>query len=251
MDTPKPKYSEEQLHNLLENIYNGDVTIDDLPKDLYIALGEYFQKAIIKGFGSNDFVNDVLLNDLRDNVWLFSAAKTYAFTNAASDLLLKEDGVIKSFSQFYKDGQELAGVYLENWAQAEYVTIIGQSQMAEQWRGIEKNKDITPYLTFSTAGNPCPECAPFDGLTRLVDDPIWNKATPLLHFRCACILIPSDDAKLSSDSFVDDLPIDTIPEDFRNNPGKTGEIFTSANPYFQDVPKELSKTNFGFKIPKL
>jgi hypothetical protein len=37
---------------------------------------------------------------------------------------------------------------------------------------------------------------------------------------------------------------------FRNNPGKTGEIFTKDHPYF-DVPaeyQELARENFGLPI---
>ncbi len=241
MNTPKIKYSDKQIFTLLKSIHTGIITEMDLPEDLYLRIGEYLSKALYKGFGSTletvSKADEAILSDLRDNVYLFSAAKTYQFTKSARNLLTDSDGNIKPFKQFYEEGKVIAGDYLDAWAKAEYNTVIGQSQMAQQWQSIEANKDVLPMLTFSTDGNACPECEPFEGLSAPVDDPIWDIACPLLHFNCACILIPSDDAEPSSKEFVDDLPTDDIPDDFQNNPGKTGEIFTKNNPYFEDTPK--------------
>ena len=240
---PKIKYSDNQIKKLLKDIHTGIISEMNLPEELYLRIGEYMTKALYTGFGSTleniSKENEAILTELRENVWLFSAAKTYQFTKAASDLLTDESGIVKPFSQFYAEGQVVAGDYLDSWAKAEYNTVIGQAQMAEQWQSIEANKDILPMLTFSTAGSPCPECAPFEGLTAPVDDPIWDTCTPLLHFNCMCILIPSDDAEASDKEFINNLPIDTIPDDFQNNPGKTGEIFTKDNPYFEDTPRRV------------
>lgn len=255
MATPKPKYTQTQLKRLLSDIHSGTISETNLPEDLYNALGDYFKSALYKGYGKDLSTvtksEEALLTDLRENVYLFSAAKIYQFTRAAADQLIDEDGAIKPFNKFFEDGKAVYEQYNEDYAQAEYVTVIGQAQMAEQWQSIEQNKDVLPLLTFSTAGMPCPECAPFEGLTALVDSPIWDTCTPLLHFRCECILIPSDDAEVSKDSFIDNLPIDeNIPKDFQNNPGKTGEIFNKEHPYFSESPAELGKENFGLSIPE-
>jgi hypothetical protein len=253
MATPTPKFTDKQIKKLLEDIHSGKASVDNLPENLYLALGEYFKKGLYDGFGSTlENVSDEnleILTDLRENVYLFAAAKTYAFTNAASAQLVDEDGKLKPFNQFYDDGLQVYDQYNKNWAKAEYETTIGQAQMAEQWQGIWANKDVLSMLTFSTAGNPCPECAPFEDLTAPVDDPIWDTCLPLLHFLCECIIVPSDDAEASSSEFIDNLPMDNIPDDFKNNPGKSGEIFTSSHPYFEDAPEDAGKSNFGLEIP--
>ena len=162
-----------------------------------------------------------------------------------------EDGNVRSFSDFKTQAEEVYGKYNEDWLNAEYRTTIGQAQAAQQWQTIEESKDILPYLTFTTAGNPCPECAPFEGLTALVDDPIWDICTPLLHFNCECALIQSDDTTPWGQDKIDGLPIDSIPEMFQNNPGKTGEIFTKDHPYFEEVPEEaetFAKNNFDLPV---
>ncbi len=246
---PQIKFNSGKVERLLKQIHDGEITEKNLPEDLYEQIAEYFKNALYQGFGSADFEADELLSDLRDNVYLFSAAKTYQFTRACAEALVDENGQRVPFNQFYAKGQEIYGQYNENWAQAEYITTIGMAQMAKQWQSIEANKEILPMLTFSTNGQPCDECERFEDLTARVDNPIWDVATPLLHFGCMCILIPSDDAEAWSQEKIDGLPVDDIPEDFRNNPGKTGEVFTSSHPYFQDVPAEEAERNFGLEIP--
>jgi hypothetical protein len=249
-EAPKIKFNSGKVERLLKQIHEGRISEKNLPENLYEQIAEYLKHALYSGFGSDNFQDDGLLSDLRDNVYLFSAAKTYQFTSACVQQLYTDDGERKPFSQFYEEGKVLYGQYQENYAAAEYITVFGQAQMAKQWQTIEANKAILPMLTFSTNGMPCPECAPFEGLTAPVDDPIWDTCTPLLHFRCQCILIPSDDAEAWDQEAIDKLPIDTIPDDFQNNPGKTGEIFTKDNPYFEDVPKELAADNFGLEVPE-
>lgn len=250
------KYSDDDIHSLLEKIYNGTYNDRALPKDLYLAIGDYLKRGLYKGFGGSpeDFTGDYLDNllDLRDNIYLFSGAKTFQFTKAAGELMFDGDGVIRPFSEYKSDAQELWGTYNEDWLESEHITTIGQAQMANQWQGIESAKDVLPMLRFSTNGNPCPECEPFEGLTAPVDDPIWDICTPLLHYRCMCILEQHDDAAIpSSDEFVDNLPIEDIPEMFQSNPGKTGEVFTKDHPYFDvdKADKGFAKKNFDLEIP--
>lgn len=251
------KYSDKQIHSVLEKIFNGTVNDRELPKDLYYAIADYLKKGLYEGFGGSpeDFTGDYLdkLLDLRDNIYLFAGAKTFQFTKAAGELIFDSDGVIKSFDTFKAEATDLWGEYNENWLEAEYNTTIGQAQMANQWQGIEDSKDVLPMLTFSTNGNPCDECEPFEGLTAPVDDPIWDICTPLLHFNCMCILEQHDeDATPSTSEFIDNLPIDEIPELFQSNPGKTGEIFTKDHPYFDvdKADKGFAKNNFDLNIPE-
>lgn len=252
------KYSDKQIQKLLQGIHDGSINDRNLPDDLYYAIAGYLKKGLYDGFGGDlsafaekeEFLDNLI--ELRENIYLFSGAKTFQFIKEAGELLTDEDGQIKPFSEYKVEAQELYGQYNEDWLQAEYNTTIGQAQMANQWQHIEDTKEQLPYLTFSTNGNPCPECEPFEGLTAPVDDPIWDICTPLLHFNCMCILEQHDeDAIPSTKDFIDKLPTDDIPETFQNNPGKTGEIFTKDHPYF-DVDKgdkAFAKRNFDLDIP--
>lgn len=251
------KYSDAQIEKLLEGIHDGSITDRDLPENLYYAIADYLKKGLYEGFGGDltDVEGTKLENlvELRENIYLFSAAKTFNFVKDAADLLTDEDGKIKPFSTFKNEALGLYGQYNENWLQAEYATTIGQAQMAVKWQDIESSKDILPMLRFSTNGHACPECDPFNNLTAPVGHPVWRIASPLLHFRCMCILEQLDSSYAgSSEKHINGLPWDNIPPMFRNNPGQTGEIFNKDHPYF-DVPKEdrkFAKKNFGLDIPK-
>ena len=99
------KYSETDINKLIEGIYDGSITEYKLPKSLYNAIASHFEKGLYKGFGMNlsdaigkDFE---LLNELRENVYMFSAAKTFAEVQHINSLLLNESGEIKAFKNFY------------------------------------------------------------------------------------------------------------------------------------------------------
>jgi hypothetical protein len=252
------EYSEKQIQDLLAEIHDGTISDRNLPKDLYLAIADYLKNALYEGFGGDisEFEGELLdsLLDLRENIYLFSGAKTFQFIKEAGVLLTDENGVLKPFSVYKVEAQALFGKYNVNWLDAEHKTTIGQAQQAKRWQDIQANKDILPMLKFSTNNHPCPICEPFEGLTAAVDAPIWKIASPLLHFGCFCILESYDSSEVASDqAFMDKLEpeIDKIPDLFRNNPGETGEVFNKSHPYF-DVPKEdkkFAKTNFGLPVP--
>lgn len=260
MPAPKIKYNNKQIENLLKSIHDGVITDHDLPADLYHAIADFLKKGLYKGFGQDlteaDGTKLDKLLDLRDNIYLFSGAKTFQFTREAGELLTDADGVVKPFSQFKSEALEVYGKYNENWLEAEYRTTIGQAQMASRWDDIQANKDVLTMLRFSTDGNPCPECAPFEDLTAPVDDPIWDIALPLIHYACECIVESLDgDAVPTSDADLKALQpdLDKIDPVFRNNPGNSGEIFPKGHPYFTEVPKEdraFAKKNFDLPIPE-
>ncbi|QTE37491.1 hypothetical protein J3L18_00035 [Mucilaginibacter gossypii] len=252
------QYSDQQIEDLLKGIHDGTITDRNLPKDLYLAIADYLKTALYEGFGGDlaDFEGEVLdtLLDLRENIYLFSGAKTFQFVKEAGELLTDENGKLKPLSQYKAEAQAVYGKYNEDWLAAEHKTTVGQAQQAQRWQDIEANKDILPMLKFSTNGKPCPICNPFDGLTAPVGDKIWKIASPLLHFGCFCILESYDSSEPASDeTFLKQLQpnMDKIPDLFRNNPGQTGEVFNKHHPYF-DVPKEdkkFAKNNFNLPIP--
>lgn len=251
-------YPEAKISKLLRAIYKGEINPRNLPVGLYDATAKHLLSGAYKGYGFDlDTAKGkrlAQLLDLRENLYLFSGAKTYTQTKDIVGLLRDGDGVVKTFAKFRDDVMPVFETYNTSWLKAEYETAIGQSQMAEQWQTIEETKIFLPYLTFSTDGHACPECAPFEGLTAPVDSRIWDKCLPLLHFNCACVVIQSDDAQVSDAGFIRGIRgnIDAIPPLFAQNVGKTGEIFTKDHPYY-DAGREVpayAKRNYDLPLPK-
>lgn len=257
--TDKFKYTNEQIESFLSGIFDGSITERDLPEDLYFAIAEYLKKGLYEGFGGtlSDFGGKdlELLTELRENVYMFSAAKTFQEVKQIGFLMFDENGDRRSQKEFNQLGEQTFETWNEVWGRTEYNTAIGQAQMASKWQEIERDKDLLPTLVFDATGEECEICRPFEGLAAPVDDPVWRWATPLLHFNCQCVVRQEDkDFPLSSKSDYEEKTglKDTVPEVFQNNPGKDCYVFSPEHPYFQVEKKDINfaKENFGLPIPK-
>lgn len=255
----KFKYSDDQLKDLLNGIFDGSVTEYNIPEDLYFAIVDYLKSGLYEGFGGSlvDFKGKdlELLEELRTNVYLFSGGKAYHQLKEYRSLLFDENEDLRSKREFTRLGAAEFEKWNEAWGLTERQTAIGQAQMAIKWNEIEANKDLLPILEFSTNGKACPICAPYDKFTAPVKDKVWSWATPLLHFNCECIILQHEaDKEISNKARykeISDLK-ETVPIDFQINPGKDKVIFPDTHPYF-DVPKEdvkFAKINFGLPIPE-
>jgi hypothetical protein len=251
------KYTDKDVEKLLRDIYDGSVTPYDLPEDLYIATANYLKDALFKGFGGDlsDFTGtkESLLTELRENIYMFSSAKTFQEVKELSSQLVNEDGNIRTFGEFQQIGRQTFSTWNDDWGKSEYNTAVGQATMANKWDDIEAKKDILPNLRFVVT-QPCPICEPLSDLVAPVDDEVWNWATPLLHFNCMCLLLQEDaDVQVSDkDKFkeVEDQR-KNISDVFQMNPGKDKVIFSPEHPYFDVAKKdkEYAKDNFGLPIP--
>ena len=265
-------YSDAQIESLIKNIFDGDTTADDLPESLYFAIADYLKKALYKGFGGTleDFDGKPLelLTKLRENIYMFSSAKTFQQTLEMSDALTDSDNNIRTFSQFRKAAADIyakynGGNFLQDddkagYLRTEYNTAIAGGQMAERWTQIESQADDLPYLQMSVVedANTSEICEPLDGITLPVTDPFWDEYYPPNHFNCrSSVLQLGEDAKLSTSKEVNQAK-EHADEDmtamFKNNVGKTGEVFNESHGYFI-VPKEyqdLAERNFDLPIPE-
>ena len=255
----KFKYSDSQIKDLLNRIYSGEITEYEIPESLYFAIADYLKKGLYDGFGGNltDFKGKdlELLTELRENTFMFSGGKAYHQIKEYRTLLLDESGNLRSQREFTQLAAKEFETWNVSWGLTERQTAIGQAQMAVKWNEIERNADILPILEFSTNGKPCEICAPYNNFSAPVHDAVWNWATPLLHFKCECIILQHEDTHAVSSkekySSIQDLK-ETVPEVFQMNPGKDKVIYSESHPYFE-VPakdKDYALANFNLPIPK-
>ena len=262
----KINYSDEQIAALLKGIYDGSITPYDLPESLYYAIADNLKKALYDGYGGTlvDFTgpDEVLLNELRDNVYMFSGAKVFQQIN---ELSLVKDANLKSFADFKTEALKIYEQYNIDWLKTEYSTAIGQGQNAVRWNQVEQQKETLPYLRYSDVedANECEICAPLGGIVLPVDDPFWDEFMPLNHFNCRCTveqLDYTDKDKITPAAEVEEKlagteekpgPRKTMQPLFKMNPGKDGYIFSPDHPYFTVAKKDVAfaQRNFGLPIP--
>lgn len=236
-------YTDKQIDALIAGIEDGSINELNLPVDYYEALVSYFRRGVFKGFGKVE-KGDTVLQELLANVNHFAAAKTYQQTIEMTNLLVNEDGELRSSREFNKLARELYSNWNDNYGKTEYMTIVGGSDMAAKWQDIQENKDIVPNLKYSAVGEACDICAPLDEMVAPVDDPVWDDIYPMNHFGCFCTVLQVDEDVTSGYKDIVGNVTVKMNDNFRNNVGKTNEIFTKEHPYF-DAPKELREDNFG------
>lgn len=243
-------YTKEQIQTLIAGIYAGTITETALPKDLYFAIAEYLKQAVYEGFGGGlsdfriDTVDYSLLRDLRDNIYMFSAAKTYCEVQDMAALV----ETVADFSAFKKEVMSIYEQYNIDWLKAEYNTAVASSEMANKWLKIEKDAGVLPLLRYDTTEVACPICAPLNGTVRPVNDIFWSTYYPPNHFNCMCVALQE-----TSDVRITQSPpatADKMQDIFKMNVGKDRVIFSPEHPYFTTAPQTLGLNNFGLEIPE-
>jgi SPP1 gp7 family putative phage head morphogenesis protein len=254
------EFSNEYLEALLKGIYSGDITEYSLPDFLYKSIAKYLKAGLYEGYGGTlkDFSGKdlQLLQELRENIYMFSAAKTYQQVKEIQGLLFDEKGDLRTQKQFNALGENTFDLWNKTWGETEYNTAVGQAQNAVKWNDIEENKDVLPMLRYSAVVDPNTSeiCLPLDGMVAPVDDPIWNTVSPLNHFGCRCLLLqegPAVKVTPGNGDRVKDIE-GKMQDVFKMNPGKDGYVFKEDHPYFA-VPKQdkaYAARNFDLPIPK-
>jgi SPP1 gp7 family putative phage head morphogenesis protein len=257
------KFADAYIEAIIKGIYDGSITEYDLPDNLYYAIADHLKSAVYKGFGASiedlslDTMDLELLTELRENVYIFSAAKTFQQVSDMCDALTDGDK-IRPFAEFKDMARDIFDTYNDTWLKTEYHTAVGQAQNASKWNRIEKQKDVLPLLKYSAIedANTSEICAPLDGICLPVDDPFWDEFMPLNHFNCRCLVeqIAEGEENVSSKGEVENASEtagDDMQDMFKMNAGKDRVIFSDEHPYF-DVSKgdkAFARENFGLDIP--
>ena len=260
MKTPKPTYNDSDLSDLLDGIFSGEVTEYEIPESLYLSIAEYLRKGLYHGFGGSleDFEGSKdleLLTELRENVYMFSAAKSFSEIKELRSMLIDDEGNLRDKKDFLFHAEQVAEVYDDAWARTEYHTAVFQSKEAVMWNSFEREKDIFPNLIYQTVGDACAICQPLDGLIAPVGDAVWNEIAPTNHFNCECVLLQEDQEKditpkEEKEAIYNDVTSD-MSDVFKMNAGKDRYIFSPEHPYFDVAKKDkdFAKENFGLLIP--
>lgn len=230
----------------LQKVFRGKLRSGSVDKKLYELIRDTLYESIEEGYGGNllDFdtesVDYKTIEALRDSQAVFAAHKVYHFINDINLLLVDEAGKIRDWASFKKLALEVHERYNINWLRTEYQTSVKSAQMAARWTRIIKQKDIFPFLKYSTVGdgNVRASHARLDGIILPIDHPFWKKYMPLNGYNCRCnvIAVTADMAEergVTQDDRLKDLPaLDPV---FENNAGATGRVFSSKHPYYKNV----------------
>ena len=254
-------FTDKEIDGLIKGVFDGEIDKENLPENLYTAIAEFLQGGLYKGFGGSvaDFggTDLNLLQELRTNIYMFSAAKTYQEVRSMTDLMYEGDN-LKPFKDFYEDAKGLYDTYNKNYAETEYNTAVASAEMGAKWNDIIKDADLFPLLKMTVVedAQTTEICEPLDGITLPINDPFWDEFYPPNHWNCRSTVLQLDEGEVSSKSEVSkakEHADEDMQDVFKMNVGKDEFVFSPEHPYFTTVPKEdreLAKENFGLPLPE-
>jgi len=195
-----------------------------------------------------DAVNSKTVQQLKQNLYQFSGAKTYQQLAEMNNLLVDEKGKIRSFNEFKRKVEVVHKKYNQNYLQAEYQTAKRSAQAARDWKGYEENQDLFPNLKYMTVEDARVrhDHDKLHGVVKPVNDPFWNTHYPPNGWRCRCYVKPTTET-------VTAYKTTTQPDEgFGFNVGKVNQVFDeNEHPYFtfpKNEEKDIVKAFENFKL---
>jgi SPP1 gp7 family putative phage head morphogenesis protein len=230
---PDTSHFEDIMLDFALAIYNGAQNPEDIDPALWTATVNTLIQAIAEG--TTDTLTEqqqVLANKLIESVAIFSGFKTVQMTKEAHRLLVDDNGNVRNFNDFKEDILKLNQTYNVNYLRAEYNHAIASAQSALKWLQFQENKDANPNLKYVTVGDQRvrEEHEKLDGTIKPKDDEFWNSYLPPNGWGCRCDVIETSDEPTNHTSIQ--VFNSHTAEMFKNNPGKTGKLFTNMHPYF-------------------
>lgn len=261
LDEDHPSPLNQQFEDLyLIKVFSEIITPHQLDGEYHALIANYLFEGVARGFGGHieSFgelsLQAKTLKALRRNIYIFSAAKQYQQVRILSKFI-NIAGEKSTFDQFKKLASKVFDEFNKNYLKTEYITAVGQSQMARDWVEFQIHKHQFPILEYRTQhdGRVREAHAMLEGIKRHVDDSFWNSYMPKNGWRCRCFAVAKADIEETDLSKIN-LPkfgTSEFPEVFKMNLGKDKLIFKPDHPYFSVPKREKSfkKSNFGMVIP--
>ena len=225
-----------EFDDLLEWVYDNPTT-----NELHQPTADDIYKDLEKGFKST--LKGTVPEDFALNLKRFAAAKTLTMQDALKAEVHDEDGNKQEFNDYKTTAQTVTDRF-SSYQDTEYDTTATRAQAVKAWDGFQQNADQYPNLTWRTVGDARvrPSHVKLNGLTRPMNDPIWNKYFIGMDYNCRCDIEQSDtepltQPKVARERFEDAAP----PPELQGNPAKTREIFGEQHPYFKGTLKRVDK----------
>ena len=240
------------------DIFEGKTDLDNLPVDLYLEIAKHLEGGLLKGAGGSlasfDGKDLDLIQELRANVYMFSAAKTYEEVRGFSELLYNDEDKIRPFGEFFADAKARYDTYNIDYARTEYNTAIASGEMGIRWNQITKDADTLPLLKMTVVedAQTTEICEPLDGITLPIGDPFWDEYYPPNHWNCRSTVLQLDEGEVSTKAQVEkavEHADEEMQDVFKMNVGKDEFVFSPEHPYFTNAPREARDENFGLPMP--
>lgn len=206
------------------------------PYKFVLKTAEYLSEALQKELtiSASSKVESAFYASLQSNIYVFSAAKTFAQYQELSALLTDENGKARSWQSFKDEAVKIHKKYNLDYLRTEFRTAQRTALLAGKWQHFEKTKHLFD-LMFETAGDEKVrgDHAKLNGIVRPVDNGFWKTFYPPLDWNCRCTVRQvAKGTAITPNEKLQGLP--KPDKSFRFNAGKQGVIFDNNHPYIKN-----------------
>lgn len=218
--------------------------------DLHLQTAGKLISAVNSGLGEPDSEDKKRLAEkLKQNIYAFSAAKSFTQMQYYRDAMMGEDGTILSKGSFIKKIADTGEIFNKKFLEAEYENAHYSAIMADKWDRFGEEE----YLQYSTVGdrNVRPSHAALDKYTAPKSDSFWKNNYPPNGWGCRCSVIPGKETHRNTITPKEagaQLKEENRNTPFYNNVGASKVIFRDNHPYFINAngkEKNLSWEQYG------
>ncbi|MEO0337594.1 MAG: DUF935 family protein [Bacteroidota bacterium] len=218
----------------IERIRNGGSNKIDaiMYREYYGRLRRFAQFGYGKDlFDASDFDEAKIILSIKRNLSHFAGAKTKVITDLIKPLTRLRK------SEYEKQALALLRRHHRNYLDVEIRTARKAADSAARWREFQQRKYLYPNLKYRTVGDDRvrDEHRVLHDIVRPVDHPFWDTHMPPNGWACRCSVIQTDEPVNDIEADIEILDI------FKNNPGKTGQVFPDAHPYFSMSSAQLQR----------
>lgn len=174
--------------------------------------------------------------ELKYNTASFAAFKNHQETGKLTELLVDENGRPRKWEDFRDKALKISKKYNKRHLQVEHNHAAQSTRMASKWKGFEADADLYPNLEYVAVMDERTResHAALNGAIYPINHSFWNTHYPPNDWGCRCNVRQSDEPP-------NEKPGIDLPENFRNNPGKTARVFDETHPYVANANKADKK----------
>lgn len=216
---------------------------------LHLATAQKLITALENGLGSSvnlDVNTQQLAEKLKQNIYAFSAAKSFTQMMYYRDMMISDDGNILGKGSFIKKIADTGEIFNKRFLEAEYENAYYSAIMADQWDRFNDDD----YLQYTTVGDSHvrPSHAILDKHTAIKNSPFWINNYPPNGWGCRCSVVPGKSGyvnKLSDKEAGSQIKAENRDTPFYNNVGLSKLVFKDNHPYF--VNSKGKETNLSWE----
>ena len=241
---------------LLRSIFEGEIKAGTIDRPTARIVARYLQRSVLGGYGKRltqltfGTAEHELVAQLHYNAAVFSAFKNHKQQIDIAAALTDAQGRPRSWPQFRTEALKISTDYNVRYLQAEFTTARLQAAGANKWHSFRQAAELYPSLRYSAVqdARTRPQHKAWHAIVRPINDPFWDTHFPPNGWRCRCTAYQTDQKATG-------LPPPQLLEQpdkpFRNNPGKTGLLWSRDHPYYRKPPRALPQAAKNFAISVL